>query len=182
MKRTTLLLALALLLIPLCAVLAQAAGPAQAPAGTLAGPGMARGMGGGMGGGRGMGMDLARFPNPMLVLRLADKLNLSADQQAKIKSLSFSSMRDQAKLKSQLDLIKVDLLEILATDPVDMNKAAAKIKEAAGLQAEIKIRALRTGLDVRAILTADQLKQLKALHPKRAGGPQPAGAGPGTGK
>lgn len=179
MKRFTVLLALALLLVPLAGVMAQAPQPAQVPAGAHAGPGM--GMGRGMGGGMGMGMNPARFPGPLLVLRLAEKLGLSADQQAKLKSLNFSSMREQVKQSSQLELIRVDIAEILATDPVDMNKAAAKIKEAAGLQAEMKIKALRTGLEVRSILTADQLKKLETLHPKRAGGGPRAGAGPGAG-
>ena len=118
--------------------------------------------------GRGMGLALAAelngYPGPSHVLELADKLNLSADQKARVSQL-FESMKAEAvpvgikliEQETELDRLFVSR----AIQPESLKAATAAI---ATTQGELRETHLKYHLSTVALLTHSQIQQYAALR------------------
>src|ERR1700730_6323137 len=118
--------------------------------------------------GRGMGLALAAelngYPGPLHVLELADKLDLSADQRTRVKTL-FDSMKQEAlPLGAKLIEQEADLDRQFANHtvtPASLKSATAAI---AATQGELRETHLKYHLTTVAVLTDDQRKQYAELR------------------
>jgi len=118
--------------------------------------------------GRGMGLALAAelngYPGPAHVLELADKLDLSADQRAKVQQL-FASMKQEALLLgSKLIEQETELDRQFAghaITPVSLKSATAAI---AITQGELRETHLKYHLSTVALLTASQRQRYSELR------------------
>jgi hypothetical protein len=121
-----------------------------------------------LGAGRGMGLALAAelngYPGPSHVLELADKLELSADQRASIKTL-FESMKAEAvPLGSKLIEQESDLDKQFASHTVTPESLKASTAAAAATQGELRNTHLKYHLSTVALLSADQMQRYAALR------------------
>lgn len=145
------------------------------------GPGMGSGMGGGMGQGMGCGM------GPMMLHGL-DQLNLSAEQWNKVQALKNAQMKAVAPLQNQIFAKRNEMRLLWAETNPDGAQILAKQKELGELQNQMREKATQLMLDVRKVLTPEQLTKFTVLGagmggrhgfcPFQGGGPGP-GPGPG---
>jgi hypothetical protein len=111
---------------------------------------------------RGMGLALAAelngYPGPAHVLELADKLELSADQRDRIKTL-FDSMKAEAlPLGSKLIEQEAALDKQFATRTVTPESLKAATAAVAVTQGELRETHLKYHLSTADVLSADQMQ------------------------
>jgi hypothetical protein len=118
--------------------------------------------------GRGMGLALAAelngYPGPSHVLELADRLELSADQRARIKAL-FESMKAEAlPLGAKLIAQEADLDRQFATRTVTPESLKASAAAAAVTQGELRETHLRYHLSTVDVLSPGQMQRYAKLR------------------
>jgi Spy/CpxP family protein refolding chaperone len=121
-----------------------------------------------LGAGRGMGLALAAelngYPGPSHVLELADRLELSADQRARIKAL-FDSMKAEAlPLGSKLIEQEADLDKQFATRTVTPESLKASTAAAAITQGELRETHLKYHLSTVDVLSPGQMHRYAELR------------------
>jgi Spy/CpxP family protein refolding chaperone len=121
-----------------------------------------------LGAGRGMGLALAAelngYPGPSHVLELADRLELSADQRTRIKTL-FDSMKAEAlPLGSRLIEQEADLDKQFASRTVTPESLKASTAAVAVTQGELRETHLKYHLSTVAVLTPGQMQRYAELR------------------
>src|SRR4051812_21789878 len=118
--------------------------------------------------GRGMGLALAAelngYPRPTHVLELADRLQLSADQRARIKAL-FESMKAEAlPLGAKLIAQEADLDKQFATRRVTPESLKTSTAAASVTQGELREAHLRYHLATVEVLSPGQMQRYATLR------------------
>ena len=121
-----------------------------------------------LGSGRGMGLALAAelngYPGPSHVLELADKLELSADQRASIKTL-FDSMKAEAlPLGSRLIEQEADLDKQFASRAITPESLKMLTAAAAVTQGQLRETHLKYHLSTVAVLSPHQMHRYAELR------------------
>lgn len=138
------------------------------------GPGMGMGPGGpgpkdGHGGPMGMHGPRPEFGTWWKNSDLAGKLKLTADQ---VKQLDDSYYSHKMKLiDDNADMQKADLKlrSLLDVDHPDQNQVLAAVDQVLAARGKVERETTMMMLDFRKILTVDQWKQLRAMHPMGPG-------------
>ncbi len=114
--------------------------------------------------------------------------NLAEEQSAKLTDLQKSFIMDTSKLRSDLAVKRIELNQLLRQSQPKKEEVMAKQEELSNLQSQLQQKCLSKQLDMRKILTEEQLSQLPpyGLGPyqgsTRGYGPQQGqGFGPGAG-
>lgn len=120
---------------------------------------------------KGMGMGMGMMEEMMKempdkdtvehLLKIIGMLDLSEDQKKGIQSLRFAWLKDKIRKSAEIDIASVELKEILAADPVDMKQAEKKVRARSTLSADLEIMALQAREKIKALLTPEQISQLK---------------------
>lgn len=107
----------------------------------------------------------ARDERPVisLILRNREKLELSTDQARQLEQLRKDFQKDLIRKEADLRIAEMDLNTLLETQPVDMTKVEAKIREIERFRADIRVSRIRTIEKGKEQLTADQRKKLQDL-------------------
>jgi Spy/CpxP family protein refolding chaperone len=118
--------------------------------------------------GRGMGLALAAelngHPGPSHVLELADKLDLSADQRARIKTL-FDDMKAEAlPLGDKLLAQEAELDQQFARHAMTPDRLKATTAAIGATQAELRYTHLKYHLETTRILSPHQMQRYTALR------------------
>ena len=121
----------------------------------------------GMGMGHGMGEMMGKC------LQLADKLGLSDEQVNKIKPIHREMQKKQVRFRADLQLARIDLMDIMEVKDFDWEKATAAIKKIGDMKTEHHLEMLKSMKEVRAILTDEQFKKMKKLMPMKMEGNKP---------
>jgi Spy/CpxP family protein refolding chaperone len=112
--------------------------------------------------GREMGLakvaELNGYPAPAHVLELATQLQLTPHQRAKAEHLK-RSMKAAARLGYWLIEAERRLNLLFAKGEADDEKITTLVRRIGGLEAEIRLVHLRAHIDMRRVLTADQIKK-----------------------
>jgi len=148
MKKTTIVGLGLILVLALVATVALAWGPGF-------GPGFGRGFGG------------PAFGSPPIP-------NLTAEQSAQIQALRDGYLKEVEPFQKELYTMGTELRSLWSSPNPDQAAIAAKQKEIFNLQSQLQERAGNVGLEIRKVLTPDQLAQMPAFS-------QDAGFGPGAG-
>ncbi len=88
------------------------------------------------------------------------RLNLTEEQMAKIQAVRESFLRETLVLRNELAIKRFDLRDLMADPRVDSNLVIAKQREISELEAKFQERALLNMLEIRKILTPEQIKLL----------------------
>ncbi len=121
---------------------------------------MGRGM---MGGGmmRGMmGEHRAMMHMCMQHLGLDDK------QKQEISAIRSSAMKGMIRKRADMQIARLELMDLLSREPVDMKAVEAKLKQIEGLRTDIHLDMIRMKEDIRSKLTPEQLKKMKDMMGK----------------
>ena len=152
-------------------VLAQAGAPAQV---ADAQPGMRREMHGRRGDMRGEGQRWQqhgrhhRMPSLAAVaLRHRAELGLNPQQVESLQKLQLDARRAAVQGRANAELAALDLGGLLRSEPVDMAKVEAKVRELEKLRADGRLAFIRANEQGKAQLSTDQRDKLRALRAAR---------------
>lgn len=174
MKRTITALATILLMLPLAAM-AQG-GPACD--GTGPGP-MGKGMGQGMGHGMGPGMGCRSMKHDGFgmqrgggmaiagLLRNAEEIGLTDQQQADLKKMAETFQMDRIDREAALDKAQVKMRSLMMDDKAAESQVLAQIDQVSKLKADLQKMRYQHRKQVQNLLTDDQQAKLKELRKAR---------------
>src|SRR5581483_6942600 len=113
-----------------------------------------------------------------IMLHHRGELALTPDQVTRLEALRGDFTRDAIRRDADIRIAELDLATLLRQEPVDVEKAAAKIRELAQLRADLRIARIRTIEQGKAVLTPEQRPRLETLV---GGMPHGPGGMPGPG-
>lgn len=118
--------------------------------------------------GAGMGYakaaELNRYPGPMHVLELSDKLRLTADQRERTAALMQSHKAEARALGGKLIDSEQALDALFKLGKVDGGELASRVRAVAAAQGEYRLSHLDTHRRMRALLNAEQVAQYDFLR------------------
>jgi len=118
--------------------------------------------------GAGMGYakaaELNRFPGPMHVLELADKLALSAAQRSATQALMDAHKAEARAIGAKLVEAERRLEHLFRSGNVAPAVLAEAVKQAAALEGEYRLSHLETHRRMRALLTEEQVERYAKLR------------------
>jgi len=112
-----------------------------------------------------------------IVLMNREQLGLTAQQVDSFRKLGMDSRRAAIRRKADVQIAKLDFMGLRFSDPVDMGKIEAKVREIEKLKGDGSIARIRTAEAAKAQLTAEQKEKLKSLRPTRGGPRRGSGEG-----
>jgi Spy/CpxP family protein refolding chaperone len=102
---------------------------------------------------------LGIWRNPKIV----EKLGLTDEQVKALREADFARREKHLKLKSQLDGLHLQLEKLFSADTLDEPEVLKLAQKIADLKGKLFIQKIESRLEVGKLLTADQLKKLKAF-------------------
>jgi Spy/CpxP family protein refolding chaperone len=102
-----------------------------------------------------------------IALRHRAEIGLTPQQVESLQKLQMDARRAGIQRRANVQLAGLDLGGLMRTEPVDMTKVEAKVREIEKLRADGRIASIRTNEQSKAQLTADQRDKLKALMQAR---------------
>jgi len=121
-----------------------------------------------LGAGRGMGLALAAelngYPGPSHVLELADRLELSAEQRARVQTLFDSMKREALPIGARLLEQEAELDRLFAGHTVTPDSLKASTAAVAVTQGELRETHLKYHLSTAALLTPVQMQRYAELR------------------
>ncbi len=157
MKKGSLVFILSLVFLFLVAIpYSSYAAPEVSWAGHFAGEGATRCMcgRGGMMGGR---MWMFRARRPMMPgLLLFKGLNLSKKQEEAIRQTRSGLLKEAIRKRADIALARVDLMDLLGKDHVDMTAVEAKLRQIGSLQTDLRLARIKAFEYIRSELTPEQ--------------------------
>jgi len=118
--------------------------------------------------GAGMGYakaaELNRYPGPMHVLELADKLGLSPEQRTRTEQLMHAHKAEARELGVKVVAAERELDELFQSTRMGEIELAAKVRAAAAAQGAFRLSHLETHRRMRALLSEDQVARYDALR------------------
>jgi Spy/CpxP family protein refolding chaperone len=102
-----------------------------------------------------------------MVFRYRQELGLSQQQVDALRKIGLDYRRASIRRGADTRLAQLDLMELRLSDPVDMGKVEAKVREIERTRADGRIAAFRATEQAKALLSADQKEKLKALWASR---------------
>ncbi|MCA1567007.1 MAG: periplasmic heavy metal sensor [Acidobacteria bacterium] len=136
--------------------------------------------------GQGMGLakaaELNHYPGPRHVLELATELQLTPEQRAQTQA-AFELMRGEAVRLGRLIVERERALDAMfAKGEIDAGKLRAATSEIARLQGDLRAAHLAAHLEMRRLLSSQQIKKYDELRGYAAGRKAGAGHGHAHGK
>ena len=102
-----------------------------------------------------------------IALRHRAELGLNPQQVESLQKLQMDARRAGIQRRANVQLAALDLGALLRSEPVDMAKVEAKVREIEKLRADGRLAFIRANEQGKAQLTADQRDKLKALRQAR---------------
>jgi Spy/CpxP family protein refolding chaperone len=112
-----------------------------------------------------------------MVLMNREKLGLTTQQVDSFRKLGMDSRRAGIRRHADAQIAKLDLMSLRFSDPVDMGKIEAKVREIEKLKGDGSIARIRTAEAAKAQLTPEQKEKLKSLRTMRGGPRRGSGEG-----
>jgi len=114
----------------------------------------------------------------------ARQLNLTEEQTVKLQALRESFLRETLVWRDQLVIKRFDLRDLLRDPQSDPNQVLAKQREISDLESKIQERAVLHQLEMRKVLTPEQIKLLPSWFGTGGfrGHRMMPGGGPGKGR
>ena len=99
-------------------------------------------------------------PMPRRMEDWTRQLNLTEEQAVKLQSMRESYLRETLVWRNELVVKRFDLRDLLRNPQSDPNQVLAKQREISGLESKIQERAVLYQLEIRKVLTPEQIKLL----------------------
>lgn len=92
-------------------------------------------------------------------------LELSQEQITEIDRIRLEFQNNALGLRNEREMKKLEAREMMRQNSVDMEKVKEKWEEVARIQTELRVKALEHRLEIKEVLTAEQLDQLNVNCP-----------------
>jgi len=109
----------------------------------------------------------------LLTPQAAEELNLTEDQQDKLKELCYSHQEKVLEIKQKIEREQLELKKLMDADEPNESKIKAKVREIGSLRTDIQLTQVDLYFAARNILTDEQIEKIKSL---RRGGPRHRGS------
>ncbi|MBT3182411.1 MAG: periplasmic heavy metal sensor [Deltaproteobacteria bacterium] len=96
-------------------------------------------------------------------------LNLTEKQVEGINKISSDERRGQIKVRSDLEILRIDMDDAMEAKELDSGKVNKLIDKYASLKAQHAKGRMKSLLEIRKLLTQEQYLKLKAMRPERGG-------------
>jgi len=149
------------------------------PMGHMAGSMMGREMGPDMREGWGGCSRSHEGPLISIVLEHGQELGLSPEQEKKLRDLRTDFAKESIRRTAEIRVGEIELESLLEQGQWDLAKIEPKVKQIAGLQADIRLARLKTLEAGRMVLTPEQLEKVKQIGHRMQGMSGPGMMGPG---
>lgn len=126
-------------------------------------------MGGHMMGGPGMGYGSHGAPMYGKIMMAIKGLNLTPEQKTKAQAINADYKKRQIKAGAEARVAHIELHELLAADPVNMDKVRAKVGELAQKRAEMMLSGIRSLEEFKKLLSPEQKKSFRDMLAMDAG-------------
>ena len=103
--------------------------------------------------------------------------NLTADQSAQIKALRDSFLKENEPLQKELYAKGQELRKLWATQNADPAAIKAKQNEISDIRSQLQDKGTNLGLEIRKVITPEQLAQMPAISEGAGFGPHGMGFG-----
>ncbi len=123
-----------------------------------------RGYGGGYWGGYGQMMERGHMDmmgGGMMCLKYTDKLGLTNDQLAEMKSMQREMQKKQIKSSADLKLAEIKFMEIMDVKDFDLGDAKSAVKKMRDIKTDQQLEMLKAMKEMRDILTDEQFKSMQ---------------------
>ena len=97
---------------------------------------------------------------------IGSALGLDDAQWKKFNDLRRKYRKDTIRMQAKIDVAEVELEELADTNDMDLKKIDAKIKEIAGMQAELRAYRYKTLADMRSFISAEQFDTFRWMAMK----------------
>jgi Spy/CpxP family protein refolding chaperone len=111
-------------------------------------------------------VDKNLFPAPML-LKHKDDIGLTAEQVSKIEKMQAEQMEIFIKKQAEISVKELKLSTFLKEDKIDRGKLESMIMEIGKMRTDLQVQHINHLLDLRDLLTAEQLKKLESFKQDR---------------
>lgn len=103
--------------------------------------------------------------------RLAQQLDLTDEQEARVRSLLLTHMKDAIRARADIDVKKLDLRELLQADTVDLAKVKALLQAIASQKVDLHLARITLGQEINKLLNPEQQQKFRSmrLHMMRGG-------------
>ena len=101
------------------------------------------------------------------VLANADEIELTAQQEQAIRNAQRAHRREKIRRDADMEIAELEIEEMMEDDLVDLDAVEQKLRQVANLQVDDRMAEMRLERNVRGILTAEQLDELRELDPVR---------------
>ena len=115
--------------------------------------------------------ELNRYPGPMHVLELADKLALTPEQRAATANLMSEHKAEASAIGGRMVEAERMLDQLFASGKADRAALAQQVSRVAALHGEYRLSHLDTHVRMRAMLTGEQVNRYVALRGYEGGAP-----------
>ena len=115
--------------------------------------------------------------------KMAEKLDLTEDQQAKIEDLRYENQKKKIDLQADMRKTQLEMKHEMQKDNVDREKVMKLVEESGELKIQLRKAQVQQMLDVKDVLTPEQREEAKemmgkwrksggmrSMHGKRGGG------------
>ena len=109
----------------------------------------------------------------LLMTRRLEGLDLSSDQWRRVRQIHEDTQKQVIPKQAEIRVAQIELRQLMQADQPNMGQIDAKIAEITSKQADVRKLQVRTALQVRTVLTAEQRQKFldPAWHPSGAQGP-----------
>lgn len=97
------------------------------------------------------------------ILEKMRALGLDEKQREAVRSIVRETMKAAIQKRASLDIARIDLREVLDKDTVDMQAAETKVKQIAGLEADLRLLRIKAYESIKSRLTLDQRKKFREM-------------------
>ena len=104
--------------------------------------------------------------SPRVLLRAKDEIGLTADQVAKIEKLHLAYQESSIRGKSEVNVLQIKFDAYLKNDKINRAKVEKMIRDISKLRTDMHVDHINFLLDIRSILTPEQIKKLEELKKK----------------
>jgi Spy/CpxP family protein refolding chaperone len=91
------------------------------------------------------------------------QLGLNESQQSTVQTLERTHAKEVIRLKAEIATMRVDLRQLLRTDPVDLSRVKPALQAIAAKEADLRLAHITLMQDIRQVLTPEQQKQFRSL-------------------
>jgi Spy/CpxP family protein refolding chaperone len=106
---------------------------------------------------------MGRMEGEMMCVQHAHHLGLTDDQMMKITLICRDIQKKQIRLRADLKIAEIELMEIMEKKDFDLDKANAVVKKIEDLKTTQHLETVKAMKDVRAFLTEEQFKNMHKM-------------------